>query len=124
MSDDETAIRKLVDSWMSASKCSDIKTLMDLMMDDVMFIVPGQAPFGKAEFKAASEAMRGMSIEGQAEICELHVFDQWAWMRNHIDIEFREPGKSPVKRRGFTLTIVHKGADGRWRVSRDANLVG
>ena len=123
MSEDEPAIRELVDCWMSASKRCDTQALMELMTDDVMFIVPGQAPFGKAEFKAASEAMHKMSLDGHAEICEIHVFEKWAWMRNHIEIEMREPGKAPVQRRGFTLTIVQKGADGRWRVSRDANLV-
>ena len=123
MDEDEAAIRQLVETWMEASKSSDIETLMDLMTDDVLFIVPGREPFGKAEFRAASEAMRGVSLEGRAEIRELHVFEQWAWLRNHIEIEMHSPGSNPVRRHGFTLTILRKEADGRWRLSRDANLV-
>ena len=123
MNGDEIAIRQLVDTWMSASKHADVETLMDLMTNDVLFIVPGREPFGKAEFRAASEAMRHVALDGRAEICELHIFEQWAWLRNHIEIEISEPGSAPMRRRGFTLTILRKEADGRWRVSRDANLV-
>jgi ketosteroid isomerase-like protein len=28
-----------------------------------------------------------------------------------------------VRRSGYTLTILRKGEDGRWRLFRDANLV-
>lgn len=123
MSRDEIAIRQLVETWMEASKNSDIGTLMDLMTDDVLFMVPGREPFGKAAFKATAEAMRDVSFEGRAEICELQIFEHWAWLRNQIEIEMPNPGSNPVRRKGFALTILCKGEDGRWRVLRDANLV-
>ena len=123
MSEDEIAIRQLVETWMEAGKNSDIDTLMDLMTDDVLFLVPGREPFGKAAFRAATEAMRGVSFEGCAEICELNIFEDWAWLRNHIEIEMHNIGSNPVHRDGFTLTLLCKEADGRWRLSRDANLV-
>jgi len=28
-----------------------------------------------------------------------------------------------VRRHGYTLTLYRKGADGRWRLARDANLL-
>jgi ketosteroid isomerase-like protein len=30
---------------------------------------------------------------------------------------------APVRRSGYTLTILRKQADGRWLLARDANLV-
>jgi uncharacterized protein (TIGR02246 family) len=56
MTQDERAIRELVDSWMKASKAGDLATVLDLMTDDVVFMVPGREPFGKEEFRAASES--------------------------------------------------------------------
>jgi ketosteroid isomerase-like protein len=33
------------------------------------------------------------------------------------------PGGAPMRRAGYTLTILRKGSDGRWRLARDANLL-
>jgi len=33
------------------------------------------------------------------------------------------PGGEPVRRHGYTLTLYRKGADGRWRLARYANLL-
>jgi ketosteroid isomerase-like protein len=33
------------------------------------------------------------------------------------------PGRDPVRRSGYTLTIMRKEADGTWRLARDANLL-
>jgi len=94
------------------------------MTDDVVFTVPGQEPFGKAEFAAASKGQQGMRIEGAAEIVELQVLGDWAFLRNRIDISITPRGAMQAMRRaGYTLTLLRKGADGRWRLARDANLV-
>jgi ketosteroid isomerase-like protein len=50
MTEDERAIRALVATWMEASKAGDIATVLTLMSDDVVFMVPGQKPFGKEAF--------------------------------------------------------------------------
>lgn len=123
MSDDERAIRELVDTWMAASKAGDIETVLDLMADDVLFVVAGREPFGKDEFRTQSEAMRGIRMDGVAEIKEIEVLGDWAWIRNHIDLTVTPPGGEPQHRAGYTLTILHKAADGRWQLYRDANLV-
>jgi hypothetical protein len=47
MTDDERAIRNVVETWMAASKSGDIATVLTLMTEDVVFMVPGQEPFGK-----------------------------------------------------------------------------
>ena len=43
MSDDERAIRDLIATWMKASEAGDVNTVMSLMADDVIFMVPGRA---------------------------------------------------------------------------------
>ena len=52
---DEDAIRAAVALWMSASQAGDGATVLSLMTDDAVFMVPGQAPFGKEAFAAAAE---------------------------------------------------------------------
>jgi len=123
MMDDERAIRSLIDTWMEASKAGDLKTVLSLMTDDVVFMVPGKEPFGKAEFAATSEGMKNVRIEGISEIKELKVLGDWAYMRNRLQIAVTPPNGQPMRRSGYTLTIVRKDPDGRWRLARDANLL-
>ena len=120
---DEQAIRELVEKWMTASKAGDLQTVLSLMADDVVFLVPGAKPIGKEAFAAASQGMKDMRIEGRSEIQELKVLGDWAYLRNFIEISFTPPGGAMVRRSGYTLTILRKEADGRWRLSRDANLM-
>jgi uncharacterized protein (TIGR02246 family) len=122
MQEDETAIRNLVETWMAASKAGDVATVLDLMTDDVVFMVPGREAFGKQAFVAASDAMKNMRIDGNAEIRELKVLGDWAYMRNHLEMTITPERGAPVKRSGWTLTILRK-EDGRWRLARDANLL-
>jgi uncharacterized protein (TIGR02246 family) len=123
MSEDERAIRELVDTWMDASRRGDTATVLDLMTDDVLFMTPSREPFGKDAFRETSEAVRDVRIEGRAEIQEIEVLGDRAWIRNHIDLTLTPAEGEPLTRSGYTLTILRKGDDGRWRLFRDANLV-
>jgi len=123
MSDDERAIRELVAKWMAASQAGDTQTVLSLMTDDVVFMVPGREPFGKQEFAAASEGMKDVRIEGKSDIRELQVLGDWAYLRSYLELSVTPPGGNTVRRAGYTLTILRKQADGRWLLSRDANLL-
>jgi uncharacterized protein (TIGR02246 family) len=121
---DERAIRELIDTWFAASQAGDLPTVLSLMTDDVVFMVPGQAPFGKEAFEAASKEMETVRIEGTSDIQEIQVLGDWAYLRNYIEVTMSPlDGSTPVRRSGYTLTILRKGADGRWRLARDANLL-
>jgi uncharacterized protein (TIGR02246 family) len=122
MTDDEREIRSLITTWMSASQTGDLDTVLSLMSDDVVFMVPGREPFGKAEFAAASKGMGGVRMEGSSEIAELRVLGDWAWMRNRLKITVTPPTSQPVVREGYTLTILQK-QNGKWQITRDANLL-
>ena len=123
MTEDERAIRGVVDSWMRASESGNLQTVLSLMTDDVVFMVPGREPFGKQEFATAAELMKGTRMQGVSEIRELQVLGDWAYLRNHIRLTMTSPAGAPIRRSGYTLTIMRKGDDGRWRLARDANLV-
>lgn len=123
MTDDEKAIRKVVDDWMAATRRGDLASVLALMSDDVIFMVPGQEPFGKPEFAANSAAMSDMRIDGRSEVLELRVLGDWAFIRNRIEVNVTPQGGKPMRRSGYTLTLLRKEADGQWRLTRDANLV-
>jgi len=123
MSPDERAIRELVDTWMKASRAGDTATVLNLMSDDAIFMVPGREPFGKDAFAASSKSIKGFRLEGSADIRELRVLGEWAYLRNFIEITVTPPGGAAVRRSGYMLTILRKESDGRWRLTRDANLV-
>jgi uncharacterized protein (TIGR02246 family) len=123
MTDDERAIRALVDTWMAATRAGDASTVLSLMAEDVIFMVPGREPFGKAAFAAASEGMKNVRIDGRSDIQELRVLGDWAYIRNYIEVTISRDGASPARRAGYTLTIFRKEGDGRWLLARDANLL-
>ena len=121
--EDTRQIRALVDSWIAASMAHDLPSLMDMMTDDVVFMTPGRAPFGKAEFAADSERVKGVAIDARAEVQEIEVFGPRAYIRNHVRVELTSPGQAPKRVSGYAMSILRKEADGRWRIARDANLV-
>lgn len=123
MSDDERAIRAMVDFWLAASKAGDTAAVLGLMTEDVVFMVPGREPFGREAFAAAAESMKGVRMDGSSEIQEIEILGDWAWLRNRIEVTVTPPGGAPLRRSGHTLTILRKEADGRWRLARDANLL-
>lgn len=74
MTDDERAIRDLVTTWMRASEAGDTNTVLGLMADDALFMVPGREPFGKDVFRTASQAMKNVRLTGTR-----YSRDQGAW---------------------------------------------
>ena len=122
MTDDERAIRDLVATWLRTSQAGDIDAVLSLMTDDVVFMVPGREPFGKAEFAASSRGMKDVRMEGASDIRELRVLGDWAYLRNYLQVTMTPPGGTPMRRAGYTLTILRK-QDGRWLLARDANLL-
>ena len=123
VTDDEHAIRELVATWMSASQAGDVKSVLSLMADDAIFMVPGREPFGKEAFAATSEGMADVRMEGTNEIRELRIIGDWAYMRCRIAVTMTPPDGPAMRRSGYTLSVLRKDADGRWRLARDANLL-
>lgn len=124
MTTDEQQIRDLIAAWLEASKANDTAAVLRLMTDDVVFMVPGRPPFGKAEFAEAARAQSSqhMQIEGDHQVLELQVLGDWAFMRAHLQVTIRLTDKPPVVHAGNTLTLFRR-QEGRWLLARDANLL-
>ena len=120
---DETAIRQVIETWLAATRKGDLSTILSLMTDDVVFMVPGQEPFGKDGFVASFNTIANAQVEATSDIVELHLLGDWAYIRNRLDLKIATPDGGHAHRAGYTLTLLRKEADGQWRLARDANLL-
>jgi uncharacterized protein (TIGR02246 family) len=124
MENDEQAIRQLLTTWLDASKSGDTERVLGLMADDVVFLVTGQPPMrGKAAFAASQAALGNAKIEATAEIQEIKVLGDWAYMWTELSVAITPTGgAAPTRRAGNTLSILRRHADG-WVIARDANML-
>lgn len=126
MQSDEQEIRQLVATWMAASKAGDVETVLSLMTEDVVFLLPGRPPMRKREFAAAMQTPPGQpapQVDGTSDIQEVVVSGDWAFMWTRLTIVVTPPDGSPaMTRAGHTLTLFRK-EQGRWLLARDANLL-
>ena len=89
MQTDDQQIRTLVATWMAANKSGDVETILGLMTDDAVFLIPGKPAMRKSEFAAAAKAQAtgdAPTFDGASEIQEVQVFGDWAfmWSRCHL----------------------------------------
>jgi uncharacterized protein (TIGR02246 family) len=123
---DEEEIRELVSTWIRATKSGDIDTVLSLMSDDIVFLMPGQPVMRKAGFAAAARAQGGNKVatfDGTSDIQEIRVLGDWAFMWTKLTVVATPPGGGPpITRSGHTLSILRKH-NGRWVLARDANML-
>jgi uncharacterized protein (TIGR02246 family) len=127
MQNDEQEIRQLVATWMAATKAGDIETVLSLMAEDVVFMMPGQqSMIGKSAFAAAAQSQAGqeaVQFDGTSEIQEIKVLGEWAFMWTKLTVVVTRPGgAAPMTRAGHTLSILKKQS-GKWVLARDANML-
>jgi uncharacterized protein (TIGR02246 family) len=75
---DADQIRALVSTWLAATRAGDVEAVLQLMTDDVVFLVAGRSPMRKAEYAAAAKAQAQASgtapkFDGRSEIQEIQV---------------------------------------------------
>lgn len=127
--EDEHEIRNVINTWMLATHAGDMKTVLELMTDDVVFMTAGNEPFGKEAFTRASEAAKngeggGITHEGKSDIKEIKIIGDWALVRAFLTVTTTPSGGGTSTRRsGYALSIFQRGSDGKWRLARDANLL-
>lgn len=125
MQNDEQEIRRLVSTWMAATKAGDVETVLGLMTDDVVFLVPGRPVMRKGDFTAVARAQAGPGapqIDGKSEIQEIQILGEWAFMWTKLTVVVTPSDGAAMTRAGHTLTILKK-QNGTWRLARDANLL-
>ncbi|MEP6547466.1 MAG: SgcJ/EcaC family oxidoreductase [Gammaproteobacteria bacterium] len=123
---DERQIRELVATWRAASQRGDVDTVLGLMTDDVVFLLPGRPPMRKGEFASMSRASAGkpaLRIESTSDIEEIQVSGEWAFMWTKLSVVVTPTdGGQSMKRAGHTLTVLRR-VNGKWLLARDANLL-
>ena len=88
MSTDEQAIRALIDEWHRATATGDVDTILTLMDEDVVFLVPGQPPIeGRRAFE---EQMRDVfathRIDSSGDVQEVEVSGNIAYCWNQLRV--------------------------------------
>ena len=122
---DERAIREVHSTWIDAVNAGDLVRLLSLMADDVVFLNPGQAPFGRDEFSvnfpAAHQKFRVRCV---SELEEVVVAREVAYTRSRdsLSVTARADGKA-VQLAGHRMTVYRKRRDGRWLLSRDVHTL-
>jgi uncharacterized protein (TIGR02246 family) len=126
MNTDEQQIRDLVATWHAATQAGDVDTVLTLMTDDVVFLLPGRAPMLKPEFAAISRPPVGTpaaKIESTSAIQEIQVSGDWAFMWTQLSVKVTPgTGNQIMERAGHTLTVLQR-VNGKWLLARDANLL-
>jgi uncharacterized protein (TIGR02246 family) len=124
MNDDERAIRGVMSKWLEATAAGESATVLGLMSDDVVFLVPGREPFGKAAFAAAQQGLGQFRFQGNSQVRELRVLGDWAFCITDLTVVMTPIAGGPaVRRSGNTLSIFQRLPDGKWVLARDANLL-
>ena len=126
MQSDEQEIRQLVATWMAATQSGDVDTILSLMAEDAVFLVPGTTVMRKDDFARAARAQSSGAapqFDGRSEIQELQVLGDWAFMWTRLTVTVTPPGGGAnMTRAGHTLSILNK-QNGKWLLARDANLL-
>jgi uncharacterized protein (TIGR02246 family) len=122
---DEQAIRDLVRTWLRASAAGELDQVLALMSDDVVFLTPGQKPFGKEAFASAARASHGkVRIDAESAVQEVQVAGDLAFCRTRLSVAVAPAEGGETKRlTRHTLSVLRKQPDGRWLLVRDANLL-
>ena len=126
MDRDQQAIREVLALWHRATAAGDVNTVVNLMAEDVVFLVPGHPPMrGRGAFEQGLRALLAQhQIESTGEIQEVEVSGDlaYAWSMLTVRIVPLAGGNATI-RTGNALSILRKQGDGSWVVVRDANLL-
>ena len=123
MRPDEREIRAVHSIWIDAVNSGDLARLLTLIADDVVFLNPGQAPFGRDGFSSAfTAAHQKLQIHCTSELEEVIVGGEVAYTRSR-DTLFVSPraGGEATQLAGYRMTVYRKQPDGRWLLARDAH---
>jgi uncharacterized protein (TIGR02246 family) len=125
MAADERAVRELHTTWIDAVNAGDLERLLTLITDDVVFLNPGQAPFGRdgfaANFTGAKQRIRFHCI---SELEEVVVIGEVAYTRSRdaLSVTQRSGGEA-TQLAGYRITVYREQPDGRWLLARDAHTL-
>ena len=125
MGPDEQKIHAVHSAWIDAVNAGDLDRLLALTTDDVVFVNPGQPPFGRDGFSVTfSAAHQRVRIRCSSELEEVVVVGEVAYTRSRDALLVAQrAGGSATELAGHRITVYRKQPDGRWLLARDANTL-
>jgi hypothetical protein len=81
---DDEKIREVVTTWMRGTEEGNLETVLSLIAEDAVFLLPDQPPMrGREAFAAVLRSALGqVRIEGKPDIQEIYVAGDYAFCRN------------------------------------------
>ncbi len=125
MGSNEQEIRTVHSSWMDAVNRGDLARLLRLVADDIVFLGPSQAPFGRDGFSSKFlTAHQEMRIRCTSELEEVFVLGEVAYTRSRDALSMTpRSGGNAAEYAGHRITLYRRQSDGRWLLSRDIHTV-
>ena len=125
MTSAEREIRAVHSTWLNAVNAGDLARLLTLVAQDVVFLAPGQAPFGQERFSANFRtAHQQMRICCTSELEEVVVVSEVAFTRSRDALSVTpHAGGQVAQFAGYRLTVYRRQRDGRWLLSRDVHTL-
>jgi uncharacterized protein (TIGR02246 family) len=122
---DERAIREVHSTWIDAVNAGDLVRLLSLMADDVVFLNPGQAPFGRDGFPPGfSAAHQQARINCISELEDVVVVGEVAYTRSRDSLSVTpRAGGEALQLAGHRITVYRKQPGGHWLLARDAHTL-
>ena len=125
MKSDEQAVRELHATWIDAVNAGDLVRLLTLISDDVVFLNPGKAPFGRDGFPAGFlDAHKRLYLTCISDLRDVVVAGDVAYTlsADSLSVKTRDTGET-TQLAGDRLTVYRKHPDGRWLLARDCHTL-
>jgi uncharacterized protein (TIGR02246 family) len=123
---DETAIRKIVETWHRATADADLATVLGLIAEDAVFLAPGRPPMrGRARFaQGLTDILKTHTIRSSGEVRDVRVSGDLGYCWTELTVTATPLDGSAAKlQRGPALSIFRKESNGAWVLIRDANMI-
>ena len=127
MSRDEGQIRELIAEWHRATASDDVDAMLGMIAEDAKFYVAGGAPIvGRASFERnLRDMLKTWRIESSGDVQEVGVAGDLAYTcaRLRVGVAHRSGAGKTSTHTGYAMSIWRRAADGRWMLTRDANML-
>jgi uncharacterized protein (TIGR02246 family) len=125
MTSDEREIRTVHSTWIGAVNAGDLARLLTMVAEDVVFLGPGQAPFGREGFSSNfTAALQQLQFCCTSELEEVVIAGEVAYTRSRDALSVTpRAGGSEAQFAGHRMTVYRKERNGRWLLSRDAHTL-
>lgn len=119
--DDSTAIMTQAERWIEFARDENAEGVANIYAEDAMLIPPKAPPIsGRTNIQtlfAKQYANSETSFSFQTH--ELKIAEGWAYRRGSYEVTYIPNNGKKMKRKAKFIDIWHKGANGKWQITRD-----